>query len=110
MDEAPAAAPAKIPHPLSGCGRTIAARLALAAVSAAVGASQAAAEPFARNSFWNKPLAARAPLDPHSAAYVADLRHQLTIGHPWINTHSWSVPVYTVGVGQRPVRVRLDTH
>jgi len=72
-------------------------------------APHAAAAPFARGSFWNKPLPARAPLDPGSAAYVADLRHQLTFGHPWINTHSWSVPVYTVGAGRPTVRVRLDS-
>src|SRR4051794_38567752 len=70
-----------------------------------VQARRAAARPFAPSSFWNKPLSVGAPLDPHSAAYVADLRHQLTIGNPWINTHAYSVPVYTVGAGQPAVRV-----
>ena len=56
--------------------------------------------PFAPTSFWNAPLAADAPLDPASGAYVADLRRMLTRWRPWINTTRYSAPVYTVPAGQ----------
>jgi hypothetical protein len=68
----------------------------------------AVARPFAPDSFWNKPLAADAPLDPMSGAYTAELQRQLTQWMPWINTTSHSVPVYTVPAGQATVRVKLD--
>jgi hypothetical protein len=64
--------------------------------------------PFAADSFWNAPLAADAPLDPRSDALVGELRRQLDLGAPWINTTQYSVPVYRVGAGQRRVRVNLD--
>jgi hypothetical protein len=65
--------------------------------------------PFAPSSFWNVPLADGASLDPLSGLYTADLRRQLAIGTPWINTTRFSVPVYTVGADQPTVRVQLDT-
>jgi hypothetical protein len=69
------------------------------------------ARPFSASSFWNKPLADDAPLDPMSAAYNAELRRQLDQWMPWINTTSFSTPLYTVPAGQPPVRVKLDnTH
>jgi hypothetical protein len=63
---------------------------------------------FARDSFWNKPLAAHAPLDPASGAMVAELRRQLQVGPPWINTTQYSTPVYRVPADQPRVRVALD--
>jgi hypothetical protein len=65
--------------------------------------------PFAATSFWNQPLADGAPLDRLSPVYAATLRRQVAQATPWINTTAYSVPVYTVPAGQRPVRVRLDT-
>ena len=65
--------------------------------------------PFAASSFWNAPLAADAPLDQSSATYVAELRRQLATTNPWINTTTYSTPVYTVPAGQPTVRVKLDT-
>jgi hypothetical protein len=64
--------------------------------------------PFARTSFWNAPLGNRAPLDPNSAAYVAELRRQVAAKPPWVNTTQYSTPVYTVGAHQPPVRVTID--
>jgi hypothetical protein len=64
--------------------------------------------PFAANSFWNTPLACNAPVDRHSGAYVADLQRQLRQWLPWINTTSYSSPVYTVPVDQPVVPVTVD--
>jgi hypothetical protein len=63
---------------------------------------------FAADSVWNAPLPADAPLDPASGALVADLRRQLGLGAPWINTTSYSTPVYRVPADQPTVRVTLD--
>jgi len=65
--------------------------------------------PFAPTSFWNAPLAASAPLDQRSSTWVAELRRQLATTNPWINTTTYSTPVYTVPAGQPTVRVTLDT-
>jgi hypothetical protein len=67
-----------------------------------------ASRPFAPTSFWNAPLPANAPLDPGSGALVSELRRQLTLGAPWINTTSYSTPVYRVPATQPTVRVALD--
>jgi hypothetical protein len=64
--------------------------------------------PFSPDSFWNRPLADDAPIDPMSAAYSADLRRQLGQWMPWINTTRYSSPVYTVPASQPTVRVKLD--
>jgi hypothetical protein len=65
--------------------------------------------PFAATSFWNAPLAAGAALDPRSTTWVAELRRQLATTNPWINTTTYSTPVYTVPPGQPTVPVKLDT-
>ena len=83
--------------------------LALTLTALAACPAAASARPFARSSFWNKPLGAHATLDPRSASYVADMESQLAVGNPWINTTYYSTPVYTVGARQRTVRVVLDT-
>ena len=72
-------------------------------------AAACAACPFAPTSFWNAPLAADAPLDAKSATWVTELRRQLATTNPWINTTTYSTPVYTVPAGQPTVRVTLDT-
>jgi hypothetical protein len=64
--------------------------------------------PFATSSFWNAPLPGNAPLDPASDGLVAELRRQLDVGAPWINTTDYSVPVYRVPADQQRVRVQLD--
>jgi hypothetical protein len=65
--------------------------------------------PFSPTSFWNAPLGSQAPLDPDSQAYVNELVRQVTTYGPWMNTTSYSVPVYVVP-GSEPVQhVTLDT-
>ncbi len=68
---------------------------------------------FSPSSFWNEPLAANAPLDPASASVIGAFdtliaTEQQAKNGPWINTTSYSVPVYTVPAGQPTVSVRLD--
>ena len=68
---------------------------------------------FAPTSFWNTPAAPDAPLDPESAKLVAALdtevsEEQALKTGPWINTTSYSVPIYTVSSKQPTVRVGLD--
>ncbi len=69
---------------------------------------------FSSTSFWNKTLSAGAPLDPNSAALVGaldeEIAHEQEAGSgPWINTKSYSVPIYTVPPDQATVAVKLAT-
>jgi hypothetical protein len=64
--------------------------------------------PFAASSFWNKPLADNAPIDPTSPALIADFQRQLNAAPPWINTNQYSTSLYVVGRDQPTVRVALD--
>ena len=63
---------------------------------------------FAADSIWNAPLAAGAPVDPHSTAYVQQLREQVAHYGDWINTDQYSVPLYTVPRQAKRVPVVLD--
>jgi hypothetical protein len=67
---------------------------------------------FSPASFWNAPLSADAPLDPNSAAIVNAFDEEVTSEQqrkrgPFINTSSWSVPIYTVGADEPTVTVTL---
>jgi hypothetical protein len=68
---------------------------------------------FSPSSFWNEPLPADGPLDPSSAAVTSAFteliaeEEQATVGGPWINTTSYSVPVYTVPADQPTVAIQL---
>ncbi len=67
---------------------------------------------FSPSSFWNEPLAANAALDPNSPQLVGALDTEVAAEEqeergPWIDTTSYSVPVYTVPADQPTVRVRL---
>jgi hypothetical protein len=69
-----------------------------------------AAGPFAPDSVWDAQLADDAALVPDSAGLVGELRRQAGLsGGTWINSTSFSVPVYTVGPNQPTVRVTADT-
>jgi hypothetical protein len=62
---------------------------------------------FAADSFWYRPIPADAPLNPNSAAYVAEFLRQYhayyqTVG---INTTSYSAPVYVAGPETKAVTV-----
>ncbi|MEA2426079.1 MAG: hypothetical protein QOH13_2489 [Thermoleophilaceae bacterium] len=64
---------------------------------------------FAASSFWNKPLTADAPLDRRSGDWVAHIVGKVAAaGHSWINTNSYSVPIYTVPADQPRVQVKID--
>ena len=64
---------------------------------------------FSAASFWNRPLSSDAPLDRRSAAYVHELIRQVKAYGPWLNSTSYSVPVYVVGPHAETQRVTLDT-
>ena len=66
-------------------------------------------DPFSATSFWNTPLAVNATLDSNSHAYVNELLRQVNAYGPWLNTTSYSVPVYVVAANQGAQRVTLDT-
>jgi hypothetical protein len=99
----------RVPHLATLC-------LALLVIAASFAARplNAHANFFAPTSVWNQPLAANAPLDPNSAAYVRELVRQATPrtagGYgAGIQTTSFGVPIYTVGAAQPRVPVKLDT-
>jgi hypothetical protein len=69
---------------------------------------QPALNPFSPTSFWNAPLADAAPLDANSQAYVNELVRQVHTYGTWLNTASYSVPLYVVGPDQATQRVTLD--
>jgi hypothetical protein len=92
----------------------VAAVLALVLLVAACGDDQArdapaVDRPFAPTSAWNRPLPADQPLHPRSRQLVAELRRQVRASGAWINTDTYSVPVYRVPRDQPRVHVRLDT-
>lgn len=69
---------------------------------------------FAPDSVWNQPLVSNAPLDPASgklaAHFAAEAEAEGKAGTgPFIQTYSYTTPIYVVGRNQRPVRVAIDT-
>jgi hypothetical protein len=69
---------------------------------------------FAANSVWNQPLAANAPLDPASARlaahFASEAEEEGSAGTgPFVQTYSYTTPIYVVGPFQRTVRVAIDT-
>ena len=65
--------------------------------------------PFAPNSVWNRPLSRSAPLSAHSRSFVDEIVRQANDYGPWLNTWSYSTPVYLVPAGESTTRVTLDT-
>jgi len=68
---------------------------------------------FAPNSVWNRSLAPDARLDHHSGRLIARLvrrvrREKANKTGPWIQTDSYSTPLYIARPNQRRVRVRLQ--
>jgi hypothetical protein len=68
---------------------------------------------FSSSSFWNVPVASSATLDPNSAGLVNELAATVTAEEqakegPWINTTSYSIPLYTVPATQPTVKVTLE--
>ena len=66
--------------------------------------------PFSPSSVWNQPLPADAPLDPNSQAYVNEVVRQVDGDGPWLNTTSYSTPVYVVPFSQPTQQVTLDSY
>ncbi|HTU79078.1 MAG TPA: hypothetical protein VMF09_10005 [Solirubrobacteraceae bacterium] len=104
---------------LSACagGERLATPLAASAASShRLPARTAAHKPqrlFSASSFWNEELPADAPLDSSSVAVVKALSEELAAETkageaPFVNTTSWSVPVYKVGPEQPMVTVALE--
>jgi hypothetical protein len=62
---------------------------------------------FAPDSFWYRPIPQNAPLNPHSAAYVAEFLRQYKTYYNdvGINTTAYSAPIYVVGPNVKPVHV-----
>lgn len=65
--------------------------------------------PFSRSSFWNRPLGPHVRLARDSRALVGEVVRQVRDYHPWMNTTSYSVPVYVVRRREPTVHVTLDT-
>lgn len=65
---------------------------------------------FAPSSVWNRPLPADAPTDQGLAdQLISEVRHEIQEGTgPYIQTTTYSTPLYVVGPAQRCVRVTLD--
>ncbi|HEY7631762.1 MAG TPA: hypothetical protein VH817_13720 [Thermoleophilaceae bacterium] len=63
---------------------------------------------FAPTSIWNMPVPARAARDSGSARLVASLIAQKNTYRAWINTTSYSTPVYQVPAHQATTRVWVD--
>ena len=64
--------------------------------------------PFACDSVWNARLPNDAPIASTSSAYTAALLAQVAHYGAWVNSYSYSIPVYTVGPAQPRVPVALD--
>ena len=64
--------------------------------------------PFAANSIWNAPLSPSAPIASNSPLLVNQLEEQVSRYGAWINTTSYSTPIYTVAASQPRVPVVLD--
>lgn len=74
---------------------------------------KAPARLFSPNGVWNHPLARDARIDPHSPKLIARLvrevnRERSAGTGPWIQTDSYSTPLYVVGPHQRRVHVALQ--
>jgi hypothetical protein len=63
---------------------------------------------FTSSGVWNKPLAVNAPLASNSSTLSGTLNWEVANYGSWINTTSYSTPVYTVPANQPTVVVTLD--
>jgi hypothetical protein len=95
-------------------GSALASRPRVSAQIASVPGKPIVGRLFAPNSVWNQPLAANAPLDPASrrlsAQFASEAAAELTaLTGPFVETYSYTTPIYVVGQFQRAVRVAIDT-
>ena len=108
LRKAAAVAAACMSIPLALAAPASAGKARTTATAAAVEAPVQPTRWFAADSFWNKPLANDAPLDARSAAWTAHLVTKVTTTGRWINTTSYSAPIYTVPANQPLVKVKID--
>jgi hypothetical protein len=69
---------------------------------------------FAPNSVWNQPIPAKARIDRASRRLVANLasqaEYELAHGYgPFVQTYTYTTPVYVVGPHQHTAKVAIDT-
>jgi hypothetical protein len=99
----------------TGCG-TDAPRFAGSSIgSPALAANRVPFRFFSPTSIWNRLLSVDAPINRNSSRLVRVLVAQIAGEEraergPWINTVSYSVPIYTVARNQPTVRVQLFGH
>lgn len=63
---------------------------------------------FSKNSVWRKPLSPHATIDRSDQDWVTNLVNDVNAeASPWINTTSWSTPVYNVPKNQKTFKVTL---
>jgi hypothetical protein len=63
---------------------------------------------FAASSWRNQPLPDSEPIDPNSAAFVAELGAEVQSTGSWVNTTSFSTPIYVAGVQTARRHVEVD--
>ena len=85
---------------------------ALAATAMAASAAQAGTY-FAPTGPWNAPIAASPSLDPNSAAIASNVASTVATKiqsgtYPYINTSSYSTPVYVVGASTPKQPLKMD--
>lgn len=102
-------APTKGPTTTAPAGTTAPTLSPTAPLTTPITSPSSQATLFAPTSVWNQPLANDAALDPQSSTYVSALASQVSSAGPWMNTYSYSVPVFTVPADQPTVTVKLDT-
>jgi hypothetical protein len=107
---------------LTGC--VVAAAIAVCVLAVALSGSALAAGArgpgydglprlFAPKSVWNRPLDRNAPIDPNSPQLIAGLLQEIDRERsggtgPWIQTDSYSTPLYIAGPNQPRVKVALQ--
>jgi hypothetical protein len=72
-------------------------------------AAQWPGNPFSPTSIWNAALPRQAAIDRKSRALVHELVRQVDRFGPWMNTTSYSTPVYVVSANQPTEHVTLKT-
>lgn len=79
-----------------------------AAVLMSLAGSASATQYFSSSSYWYQPLPDNAPLDARSDTWAQKMVDKVNTYGKWINTTSYSTPVYTVPADQPLVQVKID--
>ena len=84
------------------------AALTLAASASGASAQWSSGSVWSATSVWNQKIPAGATIDPQSSTFVQDLGNQIASNGTWINTDSYSVPVYVVPKNEPTQPVTLE--